>query len=526
MFLAASARVEAQRNSWTSDDVRPLTKLPWLGAELRPLDVMLDEIFREPNETIRYAVLAEYLAMIPVEQLGEAYNRCILLEGKQTPDELVEFLLHIWARRDPHACWKKAKTLFDLVGIEEGILCYDSYMDRPKITVQNRDAFRASRYWLQQKASILGFITGLQDSPLPEEERVRLMRECVDIWFTKFKTWPNKGLYSDYRWSLWGRFRTFDLTLDELRPYPLTARDNGARAESEIALRRWLEKAPQEAVQILDKITVQNEEWKAYQISEIEAGREVGPQGALPFPSTEWLWLWRGLDPEGMLTWARRAGSVSDPVVLAARGMLLSQVDERTRAEWFQAARDADEHDAVLSDLLGQWSIWDTRAAMRTALGFQKHESPHLSSTVQSDATNNFLPPNLRHGNLGFIREFDVELLRKRFDDGYLYDWATEAMEAWGRVDVGEAARYGLEGLMKLNHYPRSDLIKFLKGENNEFSDTGDMIDRTFCYLRVWAVVRPDEMKTWIATIQDSAMRDALTWLLENPWGTGENVEQ
>ncbi|HSI62568.1 MAG TPA: hypothetical protein VLE43_05600, partial [Candidatus Saccharimonadia bacterium] len=101
-----------------------------------------------------------------------------------------------------------------------------------------------------------------------------------------------------------------------------------------------------------------------------------------------------------------------------------------------------------------------------------------------------------------------------------------ESMEWWGDIDVGEAARYGVAGLMKLHHFPQSDLIKFFKGENNEFTDTGDMIDRTFCCLRVWAVVRPDEMKAWIPTIQDSAMRDALTYILENPWGTGENADQ
>jgi hypothetical protein len=49
------------------------------------------------------------------------------------------------------------------------------------------------------------------------------------------------------------------------------------------------------------------------------------------------------------------------------------------------------------------------------------------------------------------------------------------------------------------------------------FSD--DQIDRTFCALRVWAVIRPNEMRTWIRTMDDEKMRKALTWLLEHPWG-------
>ena len=47
------------------------------------------------------------------------------------------------------------------------------------------------------------------------------------------------------------------------------------------------------------------------------------------------------------------------------------------------------------------------------------------------------------------------------------------------------------------------------------------MIDRTFCALRVWAVIRPNEMRTWIRILDDEKMRKALTWLLQHPVGEG-----
>jgi hypothetical protein len=74
--------------------------------------------------------------------------------------------------------------------------------------------------------------------------------------------------------------------------------------------------------------------------------------------------------------------------------------------------------------------------------------------------------------------------------------------------------------LRRTNYAPREGVIQFFSGKDIYGGEDG-MIDRTFCALRAWAVVRPDEMKKWIATIEDAAMRNALTWLLEKPWGTG-----
>jgi hypothetical protein len=84
-------------------------------------------------------------------------------------------------------------------------------------------------------------------------------------------------------------------------------------------------------------------------------------------------------------------------------------------------------------------------------------------------------------------------------------------MEQWDSMDVAGAARFGFAYLRRTNYAPREGLIQFFSGKDIYGGEDG-MIDRTFCALRAWAVVRPDEMKKWIATIEDAAMRTALTW--------------
>jgi hypothetical protein len=121
-------------------DFEPLTSVPWTRAD-SGMEGDLDAIFREPNLSIRYSVLAEYLRTIPVAELSKAFDLCTRLEGTQTPDVLVAFFLEIWAKRDPRKCWERTRTLFGLV-IEHDWLSYDSWEKRPRIVVQDVSALR------------------------------------------------------------------------------------------------------------------------------------------------------------------------------------------------------------------------------------------------------------------------------------------------------------------------------------------------------------------------------------------------
>src|SRR5687768_763022 len=111
LLALSTGALMAERRILPPSEFEPLTSLPWKSADAT-LDSVLHSLFREPNFAIRYPLLGEYLRTIPVKELGKAFDRCVELEGTQTPEDLVAFFLRIWAARDPKECWKRTKALF------------------------------------------------------------------------------------------------------------------------------------------------------------------------------------------------------------------------------------------------------------------------------------------------------------------------------------------------------------------------------------------------------------------------------
>jgi len=118
------------------------------------------------------------------------------------------------------------------------------------------------------------------------------------------------------------------------------------------------------------------------------------------------------------------------------------------------------------------------------------------------------------------IKEFDVLRIPDQARQVPFDNWEV-VLQFWAPINIGEVAQYGVDFLLRTGYAPRENLIKLFSGDD-KFASDGDMIDRTFCALRVWAVVRPKEMKPWIATLHDAELQKALTWLLEHPWGGPE----
>jgi hypothetical protein len=79
--------------------------------------------------------------------------------------------------------------------------------------------------------------------------------------------------------------------------------------------------------------------------------------------------------------------------------------------------------------------------------------------------------------------------------------------------------------MLKDNLFPRKRLIEIFEGRETGDLDDG-LVDRTTCALRVWSVMRPEEVREWIKSQPGEELRKALTWLLENPWGTVEGDER
>ena len=517
LLISPVAEAMAERNHLKPSDFEPLTSLPWKKPDAT-LESVLDAVFREPNLAIRYPVLAEYLRTIQVRQLGKAFELCVDLNGVQTPDELVQLFLPIWAERDPKACWKRTKELLHLVGIEDGWLAHDSWKEMPRITVQDISAIRASRFWIGDRHSLNSFPIGVDRSSLPRKERIRLMKDFTDVWLGEFGSWTGYEPVQRNPYSVWSYADTPNGVVHHFADRPdsesmsrilpnIGGYGIGAEAEFEVAVRRWLQAEPSAAPEILK--LVREKKWPPSQ-------GQMEPRVA--GPSTELLIIWAKADLPAMVRWADGLDIRKDDVGAKAKGLLMSRVDAGTRNRWLADAKSADEKLDRTGALLKEWAGWDPKPALDAARGIEEGDTVFDIVLAAAEGPWGSYPRNTSHSGLGFIKEFDPSRMPEQVRTNSFLNWEM-ILEVWGEIDIGETARYGLDFLLRTHYAPRETLIKFFSGEDGYTDDA--MVDRTFCSLRVWAVVRPKEMKAWIGTLKEADMRKALTWLLDHPWGTG-----
>jgi hypothetical protein len=487
-------------------DFQPLTSLPWEDPST-PLARVLDRIFREPNSAIRYPVLAAYLRQIPIADWPQAFERCIDLEGTQTPDTLVAFLLEIWAERDPKACWTRTRELFNVVGVEHGWLNHDSWLNRPPITVQDIEAIRASRFYLTSIA-LKAFPIGVEKSSLPIGERVEVMKAFADRWFAAFGTWPGvtrepRRYPSESRSLLEVFSRKPDATIagyvnvggDEREPC------------FELAMRRWMEASPDYWYRVMESVEKHHAE-----------PASKGGNRSAPFSL---LMIWARTALPEVIEWADKLRSHTNPENFAIKGFLMPRVDEPTRARWLAEARSADPDDPNGKSLFNEWAKWDPKAALDAAAATKDAET--LGEAAAAAVEGPFpSAPNTTLFGFSVVTNYNWknlpdDLWRKAFGDD---ERGNYVMEPWGDINIGDAARFGFDFVLNAEFIAREDLIQFFSGDDL-FADTGDVLDRTFCSLRVWAVFKPAEMEKWIATLKDPEMKKALTHILLDPWGPG-----
>ncbi len=490
-------------------DFEPLTGLPWKwpGANMESI---LNAIFREPDLEIRYAVLAEYLRILPARQLGKMFDLSMVLEGTNHPDRLITIILPVWAKREPVACWKRTRELFRLVGIEDGWLDYDSWKERNRITVQDHEAIQTSPFWIEHRESLVAFCEGVDESAIPKVERVRLMKEFANLWLSVFGTWPGSGNRPvEMGRSLLEMFECPSSFLQLADYYDSIEKNSSTTAAVfTIVTRRRLELEPQSGPELVKQRTTKK--WPS------RPGEPEQPSLRAPI---DLLIIWARVDLEGFIRWTESLDIQKDEIAAIAEGFLMSRVDSNTRDRWLTKAKSREAEGGTLQ-LLSEWAKWDPTNALKEAVSTNEAET--ISEVAEMAAYGPFggQPFNSSHFGMRVIKDFDLSILPKEVRDGLIGEWGITIMEQWGDIAIGEAARYGLDFMLRNNYAPRKNLMKLFSGDDR-FSSDSDMIDRTFCALRVWAVVRPREMKAWIGTIKEANMRKALTWLLEHPWGTG-----
>lgn len=490
-MLLCSVILHAQGADIKPLDFQPLTSLPWKTNPDASSADQLKRIFLESDSDIRSPVLAAYLRQIPATDLEVAFDTCLQLEGTQCPRGLVAFFLPIWSERDPHSAWKRVEPLFQLQ--EHHWLSFDRW-GRDKIAFRNLKAMRESTFWMDPRW-LENFLAGLDRSSVPASEKAALKKAFMARWSPIYdsspSTYPTQdGL--DHELEVSGLLEAFDIAPEHISAEIHRSIQKKQTAALKVLMRRWLIWKPDKAVLI--------------------AAMAEKPED-LP---VEFLLLWLHLAPETLSEWVETQMSFNRPD-LRAMGMILSRLDEKMRQTRLSQIKEADPE--VWQNLLYHWAPWDPQAAMAAAVASKK---PSIISQMPDAMVFGFGRGSLnahRHG-LSVLRDFDLSSLPKA-DKYIIFENWYMLMEYWGIVDLGESARYGLHFLLTTGYAPREDLIKLFSGDD-AFSSDSDMIDRTFCALRMWAVLQPEAMKAWIATQKDADMSKALTWLLEHPWGGGQ----
>jgi hypothetical protein len=280
-----------------------------------------------------------------------------------------------------------------------------------------------------------------------------------------------------------------------------------ADLQLEIALRRALLAEPASAEELL--------RWT------LEKWSTASRNGRTCFiPSQEFLLLWAKSDLPGIVRWAEALDASSGELGLRAQGLLISLVDSATRERWVAAAKSAPPKEEGGESLFSHWAQWDLAGALAAVA---EASQPEFARGLANHAVYGPWPDqpwNASRDALQVLSSFDFSKRPPQIS-GFILEECYRLMEQWDSMDVAGAGQFGFAYLLRTNYAPRDRLIQFFSGSDIYAREDG-MIDRTFCALRVWAVVRPQQMRKWIAGLEDAEMRKALTWLLENPWGHGK----
>lgn len=506
--LMAILSASAQRLDWKPSDFAPLTAVPW-DDERRSMPDVLKVLFQEPDVTVRYPMLAEYLREIPVADLESAFRLSVVYEGTQHPRALISLFLRVWAERDPEGAWRKAKKLLE-VALSHNILDLARW-DWGKVAAANQSAFQKSSFWIKPE-DVAAIGPAIEASELRKDEKIRILKEYAAVYIDLTGSMPpsrlpggpsgeevsidGSGLVKILRSSGDWNLNHFASLLSE-------------GPERRVSMVRCLSVKPELASKLVDSARDLARE-------EENGGRVDAEQQAI---TLSFLSLWAQLDRASMEAWAKRQNPKFSETGMAARGILLEHVTEESRKAWLAEADRA----GYLPALYACWAEVSPVEALKAG-------SSHASSDILSEVHWRAAYPtggafNRSHWGLGALRDFDIGKWQTahsgqglvHFPDG----WSIMEVERWLQIDVGEAARYAYSFITSpalREQYPRSMLIKVFSGKSFDSDDDG-ALDRTFCGMRFWAMWKPEEMRKWISGLEDPEMRQALTWMVENPWG-------
>jgi hypothetical protein len=481
-------------------DYQPIVSTPWEPTGASP-DLVVRRIYLEPTHGLRMGLLAGYLGLVPLIDMDHVFDLAMSLEGMERPDDTANLILRIWAERAPEPAWIKTKQLFKRVGVEGSSLGYAGW-DHGRIKVVNQEQIQLAGYRLQSN-TLIAFPAGVDASDLEGGRKVKFLKLFNEEWYSHFDRWPfstphRLGGAASYS-------RIFDARGESLKHLDGGIR-HGPAAQStyELILRRRLVDDVKQARGLIEEMAQQGFEAGSTQVRSERRDR----------PSPAFLLLWARADQEDLLKWANEIADSRPEEAWLAKCILMSFVDAETRAKWGRSIIGVDDFEYRIETL----AAWEPELAVTLAL---ESSSPHLIGEVLRSA--GFGPwdqmcfDTCKHG-LNFAQSFDVSRIPKGLHGEALGMGCTMLMEQWGDVDSGQCARFGMRITLLVGDVSRDEMLKTLRGEIMSADDDG-VWDRTFCALRMWAIMRPTEMKAWIAKQPEHDMRESLIWLLEHPWG-------
>jgi hypothetical protein len=520
---------------------RPLASLPWAtpGATW---EQVIRRLYREPDKTVRSALLDKYLTMVPASDFPRVFDLCLRLEEDDSPDNLLEQLLRAWARKDARAAWAKCNSLYEVI-VTQDPLSVDSW--RTGIFVLNPGAVAASNFWPESDGFADAFSEGVAESALPQHEKDRY----IALLEARSAAWTAASEAAEKKTPFRGKLRDSTYQLPPPTPEDLA------------------ERAKQKAEQ--DELTRKNAARREFLLeilacppAEIQARLSAAPPELWDEPIVaraliRWMdsdarrgpeiveYILKAYDPLGVL----RKASKREPVpieflvewaILDSAGFEeLALVKEEQNGE-MEGGRPglSKKSQAVVRAFAypnDTERFWGRVDDFENDEGTIEDKNPALFYWAQFDP-GNALPWIWSHGGLrayGEAAESSVysgrmrrcsNVLRAIFAmfDNYVVPIPDEQlytiMEEWSGTDAAACARHGVRWNLRTGLFHKKRMIHLWTGYEEPNDAAVD--DRHFGSLRIWAMRKPEQVRKWILSEPlDDDVRKALLWLVDHAKG-------
>lgn len=473
-----------------------LSSLPWLEPGGTRKEI-LARIYREPEWLVRREVLREYLrTVLPVAEFPSAFSEIMVLDQADFPDVVAAVVMYEWAKRDPAAAARHCEGLFDLV-----IEAKNSSFERWKyaIEVGDLERLRASSYWFLSRDALHACWLGLDQAPKEVRETFKAsylqrfkagqadgrLTELGERWLRRYPwnvptstpEFENVEAYREYYLEM---MRTPSGEIPQKIRWPQEAWDDLVFPR---VLVRWMSGDPSRAGQIIEHVL---DAYDPKQVYRSDWDPELLAQ-AIP---TEFFVEWVKLDPAGFTAWAkdRQIGWRAEAVYRAAQ-----------KSEGRSQYRHED-------DARKLWATLDPDSALPTLRQWREvpliHET--LSDLARSGPAGNYWRAQ--------IDRFDSKA--SLIDDSI----SSDVVSTWITIDFrGMLQRYSLPHCRQ-STVSREYMASILT--NRKPLPNNDGVESALSALRLWATVRPEEMRAWIETGGfEPKLREALIWVLEHAEG-------